>query len=224
VNRSHEAVQRDYEEMLKNEEHYARRAQFAAAKGDTSENEATYWPEARRARADRFKAAAAEDGYTVVEPPSPEAQKAADLAMVNLNPRPADYSVDLSSIPDAHPDTGNQLRGLVASLEYLPGAGSGLIDRIVQVSAARKNLPAAERAQLAEQDRAELLRRAGGQEALNQQMEAVRVMLLGVQGPHAQFARALADDVMVRNDRFVFNNLLRQATGRQMFYKSRAKH
>src|SRR5262249_31475511 len=96
-----------------------------------------YSPEAQAAHIAKFDTAAAQDGYSPVEPMSAETRHAADLSMVNLDPRPGDYTVDLSAIPNASPDTATEIR-LLTELQFLPGLGSGLSARLTQVSPARK--------------------------------------------------------------------------------------
>jgi hypothetical protein len=222
-----EAVQRDYEQLIKDQEYYARRAAFERAKGDPlAENEASYWPEAIEAKKEAFKRAALEDGHVIVEPVPDETKRAADLAMIHMGAKASDYSVDLSSIPNADPGTAGEMRAFAAALEFLPGAGAGLLDRLVKVTAERNaaKVDTATWNQFVANQRAALLQRAGGsEETLNAQISEIRSMLLAVQGPGANLAHSLAENAGSL-DRFVFNNLLRQAMGRQQFYRIKAKH
>jgi hypothetical protein len=189
----------------------------AYAKGDMTE----YSPEARAAHIAKFDTAAMQDGYSPVEPISAETRHAADLSMVNLDPRPGDYTVDLGAIPNASPDTATEIRGLLTELQFLPGLGNGLAARLVQVSAARKEAQSTPEAwaAFADSQRAALLQRAGSEAALNEQISAIQSMLRSVRGSGAKLARATADSAPTL-DGYTFSMLLTHARGRAQFYRS----
>jgi hypothetical protein len=183
-----------------------------------------YSDEAREAHIAKFDAAARADGYEPVEPPSPAEQHAADLHLIHWNAKPSDYKVDLSSLPGADPRTGPELQAMFADLEFRPEIGSSVIDRIIKLSSERKNLVPEARDAIARQDRAELLRRYGGNETeMNEQKAMVAELLRSVRGPGAQLAQALANDVVIANDWQVHKSLVNHADRVGRFYRSRTK-
>jgi hypothetical protein len=218
---SNEQAQAIYNQAFKDEENLARRTRFKA--DSTEEDLAHYAPEAVRSRMDKLKAALAADGYAVSEPAPPETQHAADVNMIHLGARPSHYSVSLP--PNADPGTHGELTSMAAELEFTVGVGNGLLDRLVKLGperiAARKD--AATWEAFAAKQRAALLQRAGGEEALNSDIEAVRAMLLSVTGNGRNIAHAIAENAGTL-DKYVFSMLRTQARGRAQFYKSRARH
>jgi hypothetical protein len=198
------------------------------AKGDTSEPPERYSAEARKAHIDAFDRAAAQDGYVVVEPPSPELQRHADLNMIALGAKPGGYSVDIPAVispPEHSAETRMEMTSLVAELEMVRGVGNAFLERLMKVSGERKNLPQEVRRELASGDRNELLRRAGGDEAaVNEQISSVRAMLRSVRGAGAQLAHALADDTSVMGDWYLHRVLATHARGRESFYRSKSQH
>jgi hypothetical protein len=182
------------------------------------ENMSKYSDEARAEHIARFDRAAVQDGYSPVEPPSAELQRHADLHLVALNPKPTDYAPQQLG---AHGQHVGEMTSLAAKLGFAPTAGNAFIERLVAVADQKKSMSPEQLDFWAGQQRAFLLRRAGGDEkVLSEQVDAVVAELGRVRGVGRQLAQAIPDDAVLV-DPAIFLSLLNHSRARQSFEASR---
>ena len=162
----------------------------ATARYNRSEDSSKYTPEARAAHISRFDAAARADGMNPVEPVDPSLQRHADLHMIALDAKPGDYRPSLGD----HAVAGGELTTLAAELGFLPGIGTGFLERLIVVSEQKKGLTPEALANWTAQKRDEALRRAGSEERLVEQIAVAKSELARIKGGGKNLAAALSND------------------------------
>jgi hypothetical protein len=173
--------------------------------------------EARAAHIAKFDAAAAADGYNTVEPPAPELQRHADLHLIPLNPKSTDYTPQLGE----HAAHAGEMTSLAAEIGFASSVGAAFLERLVAVSEQKKSMTPEALTFWAGQQRADLLRRAGGDErALAEQVDRVVGELQRVRGTGSKLAAAIADDAVL-SDWYLFTTLLNHSRARTQFEATR---
>jgi hypothetical protein len=176
--RSLDQAEQDHREWMNQFDYAARRTAFE--KGDMS----PYTPEKRAERDAAYRAAAKADNIDLPETVSPATVAHADRHMLPVSVSANEYRLDVSKVstPESSARTRSEMGEMLAELGYLPGVGSGLMDRIMDLRAETKDMTPEARAVWAANKRTDMVKRAGGEEAFNQKLRAIKDDLMLVKG------------------------------------------
>jgi hypothetical protein len=213
--RSPDQAEQDHREWMNQFDYAARRTAFE--KGDMS----PYTPEKRAERDAAYRAAAKVDGIDLPEAVSAATVAHADRHMLPVSVSANEYRLDVSKVstPESSVGTRSEMGEMLAELGYLPGVGSGLMDRIMDLRAETKDMAPEARAAWAANKRSDMVKRAGGEEAFKQQLRAIKDDLMLVKGIGRDLATKLADSIYL-NDWCVFRTMFRNTQAKESFFRT----
>jgi hypothetical protein len=175
-----------------------------------------YTTEARAEHIARFDAAARQDNLNPVEPISPDLQRHADLHLMPLNPKAADYQPQLGD----HAQHAGEFTALAAEIGFMPGIGNAFLERLVVVSEQKKGMTPEAVEYWGQRKRDELLGRVGSEQALTEQMAKAKAELTRITGVGKNLAGAIASDAVL-NDWYLHSILLNHSRARESFEATR---